>query len=89
MELDLALRTLYQESPRRETEVLTWHLRYSLGRIVRPLTYTCRLTRNHNNFVLNALVRMAFIDELKDDGWARPTALGIFAFHYYDKNGLL
>lgn len=68
--------------------VLTERMRWSFRRIVRPLSYTCRLTRNHNNFVLNGLARLHFI-ELRSDGWARPTELGVFAFNYYEKNGLL
>lgn len=68
--------------------VLTERMRWSFRRIIRPYGYTCRLTRNHNNFVLNGLARLHFI-ELRGDGWARPTELGVFAFHYYEKNGLL
>lgn len=47
-----------------------------------PISYTCRLTRNHNNFVLDALERWDFI-ERRGDGWATPTELGIFAANYY------
>lgn len=68
--------------------VLTERMRWTFQRIIRPYGYTCRLTRNHNNFVLNGLARLHFI-ELRGDGWARPTELGTFAFHYYEKNGLL
>ena len=60
----------------------------TLRRIVRPYGYTCRLTRNHNNFVLDALARWDFI-ELRGDGWARPTLLGVFALDHYEQRGLL
>lgn len=79
--------TLHRTERSRQL-VLTVHMRRSFRRIILPYGYTCRLTRNHNNFVLNGLARLHFI-ELRGDGWARPTELGVFAFNYYEKNGLL
>lgn len=55
----------------------------SLRRIVRPTGYTCRLARNHNNFVLDGLVRWGMI-ERHGDGWVRPTGLGIVVASYLE-----
>lgn len=52
----------------------------SLRRIVRPTSYTCRLTRNHNLFVLDALERWHMIT--RRDGWALPTSLGAYTVQY-------
>lgn len=52
----------------------------SLRRIVRPTGYTCRLTRNHNLFVLWALRRRGLIDIR--GGWALPTDWGVLTIAY-------
>jgi hypothetical protein len=52
----------------------------SLRRIVRPIDYTCRLTRNHNLFVLWALCRRGLIDIR--EGWALPTDWGVLTIAY-------
>lgn len=59
----------------------------SLRRIVRPKSYTCRLARNHNNFVLDGLVRWGMITRC-DDGWVRPTGLGIVVASYLEAQEL-
>lgn len=61
---------------------MTPRARRSLQRIVRPLGYTCRLERNHNRFVLDALERWHLIE--RHDGWALPTLLGRFTIHYLE-----
>lgn len=61
---------------------MTPRARASLHRIVRPMGYTCRLARNHNLFVLDALERWHLIE--RRDGWALPTALGNYTVHYLD-----
>lgn len=58
----------------------TWR---SLRRITRPTSYTCRLARNHNNFVLDGLVRWGMIERL-DGGWVRPTGLGLVVASYLE-----
>lgn len=56
--------------------------RRSLRRIVAPTGYTCRLIRNHNLFVLDALERWHMIE--RRGGFALPTPLGNYAIHYLD-----
>ena len=62
---------------------MTPRTRRSLRRIVRPVGYTCRLTRNHNRFVLDALERRGLIMR-KGDGWARPTERGVVVVSYWE-----
>lgn len=62
---------------------MTPRTRASLRRIVRPFSYTCRLARNHNNFVLDGLVRWGMI-ERRGDGWVGPTGLGIAVVTYWE-----
>ncbi len=54
----------------------------ALRRIVTPVGYTCRLERNHNRFVLDALQRLHMID--RRGGWVLPTPLGTWTAHYLD-----
>jgi hypothetical protein len=54
----------------------------ALARIVRPVSYTCRLERNHNNFVLDALERWHMIE--RRGGFALPTPLGNYTVHYLE-----
>lgn len=61
---------------------MTPKVRASLRRIVRPLSYTCRLARNHNNFVLDALERAEMIE--RRGGWAVPTPIGTYAVYYWE-----
>lgn len=65
---------------------MTPRAKASLTRIVRPTSYTCRLARNHNRFVLDALERWHLIE--RRDGWALPTPVGVYAINYlYTKEG--
>lgn len=54
----------------------------SLRRIVSPFSYTCRLTRNHNGFVLDALEARYLIT--RRGGFALPTQLGNYTVHYLE-----
>lgn len=56
--------------------------RRSLRRIVTPTSYTCRLIRNHNLFVLWALRRRGLIDIC--DRWVLPTDWGVLTVAYLD-----
>lgn len=49
---------------------------------MRPVSYTCRLARNHNRFVLDALARRGLIE--RRDGWALPTGLGEAVVIYWE-----
>ncbi len=62
---------------------MTPRAKRSLRRIVRPTGYTCRLTRNHNTFVLDALERWHMIT--RRDGWALPTPLGHHTVQYLEE----
>lgn len=62
---------------------MTPRVKASLRRIARPTGYTCRLERNHNNFVLDALVRWEMI-ERHEGGWVRPTGLGLVVAAYLE-----
>lgn len=59
--------------------------RASLRRIVQPTSYTCRLVRNHNLFVLWALLRRGYI-EIRD-GWVLPTDRGVMVVAYEGETG--
>lgn len=61
---------------------MTPRARQSLRRIIRPVGYACRLERNHNNFVLDALERWHFIE--RRGGFVLPTPLGAYAVSYLE-----
>lgn len=61
---------------------MTPRARRSLARIVSLVSYTCRLERNHNNFVLDALERWHMIE--RRGGFALPTPLGVYAVCYLE-----